>query len=149
MRRIDDLLAGITRLGLDTAPIIYLVEANAHYDARVRAAFKHIAEGRSLGITSVITLAEALIHPLRAGDHQLEREYVNLLLRTPNIRIRSVGPDVVRRAAELRARYGIRLPDALQVATALRGRCQAFLTNDAHLRRVTELNVLVLDELTA
>jgi hypothetical protein len=44
---------------------------------------------------------------------------------------------VAERAAELRARYNLRTPDALQVATALVRRCEAFLTNDARLKRVT------------
>ena len=50
-------------------------------------------------------------------------------------------------AADLRARYRLRTPDALQIAAALVTGCEAFLTNDAALRRVTDLQVLVLDEL--
>jgi predicted nucleic acid-binding protein len=46
----------------------------------------------------------------------------------------------------LRARYNLRTPDALQVATALVRRCEAFLTNDARLKRVTEIRVLTLDD---
>lgn len=41
----------------------------------------------------------------------------------------------------------LRTPDALQIAAALVAGCEAFLTNDAGLKRVTELRVLVLDEL--
>ncbi len=51
------------------------------------------------------------------------------------------------RAAALRARYHLRLPDALQIAVALEAGCEAFLTNDRALKRVAELRVLVLDEL--
>ncbi len=39
------------------------------------------------------------------------------------------------------------MPDALQVAVALEAGCEAFLTNDAALKRVTALRILVLDEL--
>jgi len=35
----------------------------------------------------------------------------------------------------------------IAIAGALSAGCEAFLTNDADLRRVTELRVLVLDEL--
>jgi predicted nucleic acid-binding protein len=38
------------------------------------------------------------------------------------------------------------LPDALQAAVALVAGCDAFLTNDAVLKRVTELRVITLDE---
>jgi hypothetical protein len=60
-------LAGVTRLGLDTAPIIYLVEAHPRYSSRLRIAFESIAAGRLLGITSVLTLAEVLVQPIRRG----------------------------------------------------------------------------------
>jgi len=50
--------------------------------------------------------------------------------------------------AELRARHNLRTPDALQIAAALVTGCQAFLTNDGSLKRVTDLSVLVLDELS-
>ncbi|MCC5664290.1 hypothetical protein LC653_10260 [Nostoc sp. CHAB 5784] len=44
-------------------------------------------------------------------------------------------------------RYNLQLPDALQVAAAIIAGCEAFLTNDAALKRVTELRVLVVCEL--
>lgn len=53
------------------------------------------------------------------------------------------------RAAELRAHYNLTLTDAFQIAAALTAGCDAFPTNDAALKRVTELTVLVLDELEA
>jgi predicted nucleic acid-binding protein len=50
-------------------------------------------------------------------------------------------------AARLRAVYGLRLPDALQIAFAVESGCQAIVCNDHSMRRVTELPVLVLDDL--
>ncbi|WP_404987325.1 type II toxin-antitoxin system VapC family toxin [Candidatus Hadarchaeum sp.] len=56
---------------------------------------------------------------------------------------------IAERAADLRARYGLRTPDALQVATALHAGATAFLTNDARLKAVRELEVVLLDELSS
>jgi predicted nucleic acid-binding protein len=50
-------------------------------------------------------------------------------------------------AAALRARYNLRTPDALYIATAIVTRCDAFLTNDKRLRQANEIRVLTLDEL--
>ncbi len=50
-------------------------------------------------------------------------------------------------AAELRARFRLRTPDALQLATAIETGCGAFLTNDHASRRVTDIRVLILDDL--
>jgi predicted nucleic acid-binding protein len=41
---------------------------------------------------------------------------------------------------------GLRPPDARQSAACLENGAMAFVTNDRRLRRVTELDVLLLDE---
>ncbi len=48
---------------------------------------------------------------------------------------------------DLRARYGVTLADALQLACALTAGCDVFLTNDERLRRVSEISVLLVSEL--
>jgi predicted nucleic acid-binding protein len=55
-----------------------------------------------------------------------------------------VDRDQIRSAAQLRARYGVRTPDALQLAAALSTRCTAFLTNDRRLPSVGGLRVVGL-----
>lgn len=47
-------------------------------------------------------------------------------------------------AAQLRAKYGLKTPDALQIATALEHHADYFLTNDHRLNSVTEINVITL-----
>lgn len=54
---------------------------------------------------------------------------------------------ICRMAARLRAKHGIRTPDAIHVATALATGATEFLTNDRGLSRVTEIRVLVLGTL--
>jgi predicted nucleic acid-binding protein len=88
-------------------------------------------------------LTEVLTQPYRVGNDVLARRYRRFLLRGRNFSLDPITAD----SANLRARYGLRTPDALQIAAALAAGCGAFLTNDAHLQRVSELRVLVLDEL--
>jgi predicted nucleic acid-binding protein len=145
--RIDDALAGVARLGLDTAPFIYFVERNPRYVDRVRQIVRRIATGSIAGYTSVITLTEVLAQPLRLGNTTLAQRYRRFLTRSQHLSLVSIDLATATRAAELRARYGLRTPDALQVAAALGTGCAALLTNDAGLQRVTELRVLTLDEL--
>jgi predicted nucleic acid-binding protein len=52
-------------------------------------------------------------------------------------------------ASQIRARYNLSLPDSLQIAAAIAAQCDAFLTNDLDLRRVTELRVITVEELPA
>lgn len=147
MTTLDDALSGVTVLGLDTAPVIYFVEAHPQYDARVTAVFQRIASGTLAGITSIITLSEVLVQPLVHQHADLVQEYRDLLLNSAGFQTLAIEAAVAELAAALRAEYRIRLPDALQIAAALAAGCQAFLTNDLALRRVTALRVLVLDEL--
>jgi predicted nucleic acid-binding protein len=145
--KLDDALAAVTRLACDTAPIIYFVEAHPRYDPLVINVFQRIADGAIAGVTSVITLTEVLIQPLRQSNAVLQQEYRELLLHSANFQMLSITPEIAERGAELRARHSLRTPDALQVATGLVAGCEAFLTNDRGLQRVTELRVLVLDDL--
>jgi predicted nucleic acid-binding protein len=145
---VADALKGVSRLGLDTSPFIYFVEANRSYVAVCKEVFRHVSAGGVTACTSVLTLTETLVHPVRLSNSVLQGEYEALLLETAGIECVRVDEGIAKLAAELRARYGLRTPDALQIATAIDSECDAFLTNDKGLRRVTEIAVLVLDDLT-
>ena len=59
-----------------------------------------------------------------------------------------VDDSISTQAARIRAKYkGIKGMDSLQLATAIVYGCDVFLTNDKQLKQVTELNVLLVDEL--
>ncbi len=145
--KLETIFENITRLCFDTAPIIYFVEANPQYDAVITEIFQFIVDKRLVGITSVITLTEVLVHPIRVNATHLQTQYRNLLMNSENFELAPIDSNTATIAASLRARHNIRTPDALQIAAALSAGCQAFLTNDHALRRVTDLRVIVLDDL--
>jgi predicted nucleic acid-binding protein len=145
--KIDDALAGVTKLGIDTSPFIYFVERYPVYVDRVREIFRRIDAGAVAGYTSMLTVTEVLTQPKREGKHQVEADYRAMLYQSRHLDLLLIDATVAERAADLRAAYRLRTPDALQVAAALAAGCEAFLTNDAALQRVTELRVLVLDDL--
>jgi predicted nucleic acid-binding protein len=80
------------------------------------------------------------------GLTTLRQDFIDLIHGGFNTVFVPFGADTARLAAELRVRYNLSLPDAFQVAAAMEGGCDAFLTNDMTLKRVTELNVIVLEE---
>lgn len=144
--RVEEALSGIGRLFLDTPPVIYHVEGRAPYLLLTDIVFQAITDGRCEAVTSPVTLAECLVRPYQNGDLALVQQFRNLV--TLGVNTFYVGIDVVAgEAAELRARYNLSLTDAFQVAAALAAGCDALLTNDAGLKRVNEIPVLVLDEL--
>lgn len=145
--KIGDILRGARRLFLDTAPVIYYVEKNPDYLDRVQPAFAQIDAGTLIAVISPVTLAECLVVPIRLGLESLQQDFVDLLQRGDNTIFVNIDGDTARRAAELRVRYNLSLADVFQVAVALDAGCDTFLTNDISLKRVTELTVIVLDEL--
>lgn len=134
-------------VGLDTAPVIYLLEAHSRYGPlALRLYNRRIDPGVNRAVTSVVTLAEVLVKPFREHRPDLIERYRSFLTDAPNLLLVPVSESVAERAAELRSRYRILLPDALQLATALEHGASHFITNDARLRQVGELRVLVLSD---
>jgi len=145
--KIADALSPITRLFLDTAPVIYYVERNPAYLLVVDEVFDRIDAGTLPAVTSPVTLCECLVVPFRTHQVAVQQDFLDLVVAGQGISFVLTDATIARNAAELRARYRLSLPDSLQVATALAVGCDAFLTNDSALKRVTELTILVLDEL--
>lgn len=131
---------------LDTAPLIYYIENGLHYE-KLEPLFEKISDGEIDGLSSTITLLEVLVHPYRKEDKELANAYRNILLSSENFLILPVVEEIAERAAELRAEYGIKTPDAIQVATGIFGGAEVFLTNDDKLGKVDEIEVLVLNEM--
>lgn len=141
------MLATATRLFVDTAPVIYFFEQHPRYLPLVEPIFGRIDAGALRLIASPITLAECLILPLRTGQSDVVQIFTALLTTGPSTEFIRIDGRMSRRAAELRVRYNLHLPDAFQAAAGITAHCDVFLTNDPLLKRVTGLNVIVLDEL--
>jgi predicted nucleic acid-binding protein len=108
--------------------------------------FEHIERGRCQAVTSTLTFLEILVQPYRTRDDERRAALSALLASFPGVTWMAVDLPIADRAAALRARYRLRSPDAIQLATALQADADAFLTNDRDLRRVVEVPVLLIEE---
>jgi predicted nucleic acid-binding protein len=84
--------------------------------------------------------------PTRLGKTELVKAYKAILFNSQQFQLISVSLQTAVRATDLRAKYNLRTPDAIHMATALELGCELFLTNDNGLKRVSEIQVLILDE---
>ena len=107
----------------------------------------HVKQNSIQMICSVMTLTEILPRPIKLGQLQLVKDYREILLNSTEFKLIPVMEKIAESAAQLRATYNLKTPDALHVATAIESGCRAFLTNDLGIKRVTGIRVLVLDEL--
>ena len=124
---------------VDTAPIIYVLEGNPQFCDQFTGLFEAAQAGHLNLAISTITLAEVLTGPFKAGQTPLAKRFENALSRYTLL---AVTPSVAVLAAQLRARYGLRLPDAIQLATALDSGATAFVTHDRDFSRVSGIDIL-------
>ncbi|PKP60835.1 MAG: PIN domain nuclease [Candidatus Altiarchaeales archaeon HGW-Altiarchaeales-1] len=109
------------RIMFDTAPIVYFIEENKDFSNITDEIFKLIndSHGYYYPFSSVITLIEVLTQPFKKSRMDLVKKYREFLLNASNFTIYSIDPIVAEKAAELRAQYAIKTPDAIQLAVAI------------------------------
>ena len=124
------LLAPNATVLLDTAPVIYLLEQHPIFLPRFLPLFRRAEEGSLRLLITPITLAEVLAGPLKAGKEALAERYESALCRGLGWTLVPLDRDIAARAARLRIRYRLKLPDALQLAAALAHNAEALVTHD-------------------
>lgn len=136
------------RIALDSAPIIYHLEGHPELASSLRPVFRSIEEGERSGIVSTLAFLEVLVGSYRAAGAEGRPAQAAALLATfPNLEWVEVDIEIAHRAAEIRARHGLRTPDAIHVATAVHAGADLLLTNDRGLRRVEEVPIVLVEEL--
>lgn len=113
---------------LDACLLIYLTERHARWGELVADAIAR-AEEKRFGISPLVK-CECLVGPIRRGDPVLERAYTELFALFVSL---AMPEPVYLQAAQLRARFTLRMPDALHLACAQYHRCAALWTNDNRL----------------
>lgn len=114
--KLVDSLQGVTRLFLDTAPVIYYVERHSVYFPLVDPIFDLIIDGAIEAVTSPITLAECLVMPYRQNSVDIEQKFIDVILGGENTSCFLIDEDVGQQAAKIRSNYNLALPDALKTS---------------------------------
>lgn len=133
---------------IDTTPLIYLVENHPKYYDRVfNFISTEITEKENRFVTSVLTVTEFQVVPKRNNDLLLIEDFNDALIKL-DVQIFDINVQTAETASTLRAKYRfLKTLDALQVACALKFGCRRFLTNDIKLKSLTELDILLVDNL--
>lgn len=136
------------RIGLDTNLFIYFIENHPRYGSWCSSLFDLIERGHNPAVTSIVTMLELLVQPYRDQKEELAQKIFALVSSYPGIEWVPVTMNVADRAAELRGRYRLSTPDAIQLATAIGHKATRFYGNDRSLLRVKEIECVIVDELT-
>jgi predicted nucleic acid-binding protein len=76
-------------------------------------------------------------------------KYRHAIRNMPNMSNIKFDVEIGFMAGSLRAKYGLPLPDMLQVAAALGQPANAIITNDRDIQRVRETNVFLISVLVS
>ncbi|MBI4491569.1 MAG: type II toxin-antitoxin system VapC family toxin [Chloroflexi bacterium] len=86
------------------------------------------------GYYSVVSAAELLVRPIRAGTDRFTFMHT-FLTAFPNLTPLPMDLPVAVQAATLRATTGLPLPDAIIIASGLLAGCEAIVSNDERWQR--------------
>lgn len=113
---------------LDSCLVIYWVEQVPGYVEAVEAAIRQHA-GATLCISDLVRL-ETQVGPMKRSQSALLARFHQAYGRFTVLPIPTAVFDL---AAEVRARHGLKTPDALHAACAIHHGCDELWTNDARL----------------
>ena len=123
------------RVYLDSCIVIYLVEEHLDYGPRLATILADLSKDTEIFLQlSDLTELECLVLPLGQKNQPVLDKYRAWF---ESVEILSLGREVFRRAAQLRADFvSLKTPDAIHLATAQQYACDQLWTNDDRLHRV-------------
>jgi predicted nucleic acid-binding protein len=127
------------RILLDSSTLIAFHERLERAHPLARQLLERIANATDPlhGYCSVISASEILVRPIRASDAAYRAMYL-FLTEYPNLNLIPVDLVISIEAATVRSMTGVRLPDALIVATGLLSNCEVIVSNDERWKRQFE-----------
>lgn len=140
-------MSGITKIklaALDSNIFIYNLEENSEFVKFTDLIFERLIANKLKAVTSIISLMEILSFRKTANvAKQLTEDFMS----TPNLDIFDIDKQIAAKAAGIRREYGFRLPDAIQLATALYTKADVFVTNDKRLKIFKHIKILPITSL--
>jgi hypothetical protein len=132
-------------VALDTVAWICEFEANPVFGQVTNVLFRDgFGAGRFSASCSLLVLGELLVQPIAQGRPDLADRYRRIIVSGPDLTVWEVSREVLETAASLRARYWVKMLDAIHVSSAVVNGADCFITNDEGLRRIQEVRILIL-----
>lgn len=130
------------RLYLDTNVFIHLLEGLAAQQDELQLLAASLDDGKLFAVTSELTIAEALVKPMRDGDARQVEAYRARLSDGGGLAMIPVSRIVLERAARSRADTGGTLADSIHVAAAELSGCATFVSEDLRIKMPTGMKRL-------
>jgi len=127
----------VSKIALDSNVLIYFLEDMEPYADKVEELLNSFMKRKKTGIISTVSIAEILTGFYASEDEERSLNAKKFLedLTHGSFEIAHLTFEIADLAAQLRAKRGGRLPDALIVATAIKEGAQAIYSQDEDLMR--------------
>jgi predicted nucleic acid-binding protein len=127
----------------DTMILIYWLDSTGPFQVRSAAWMTAFQTGGNAIAVSDLTRLECRVGPLKRRDAVILAVFDQLFAR-PDVRMVPLTATVFDRAAQVRADYNFKTPDALHLAAAVEAGCDRFLTNDSRLNACKDIAIEIL-----
>lgn len=142
----EKLLKTFRSVYIDTNILIYHLEDDKPYSDLTQLLFEFIQKGQVKGHTSALSLLELNVKPYQSNQPEQAFQHVALLEAFPHFHIHPLSIQMADTAAQIRANYSLKTPDAIHLACALETSCDAFIGNDKELKKTKDLPYIYLND---
>jgi predicted nucleic acid-binding protein len=146
---LDELCRRHRRVAVDTNVFVYLFEDTGAMGRAAAALVDAISSGRITGITSSLTLTEAIVGPVASDEETTAERYVDAVRSVEHLHVVPATVEIAADAGFIRGRTGMTLADSIHFATARTAGASVLVTNDRRLRSTPQLAVVQLADLIA
>jgi len=119
---------------IDSNIIIYLTDTIQPYDALSKELFTMVEEGKAEAVISIISVAEVMQGPIKAGKTDIAIEVKDYLVNFPNCQCLNITYNVLEKIGkDDRINWKVlRSIDSLIIASGLSSEVDLFISNDRH-----------------
>ena len=134
------------RVYFDANPLIYGLSGDENYLEVITQIFSGLNQQHYQGYSSELGLAELLVKPLQENN-LAEIQTIKELFDKGFLGLLSHNRVCFELASQIRARYRLKMPDAIHVATAIFHNMDVFITADNNIaNRIAEITMLNLND---
>ena len=132
------------RLFLDTNVFIAILNQESNWQ-HAKELLLNIQNGKHTGYTSVICISEILSGFYAADEIEKGEKFLDDINAINNLEITEIDLAIAKEAAKIRAKYKIKLPDALIASSCKIHKCK-LITQDENFKKLKEIEIISIDE---
>lgn len=141
----------VRRVLMDSCALLAIIK-NEPGAERLDGLMAMIAQGKAQLVESVLVLGEVFKRSEAKDEAERDRqdqmlEEIRKRLKSREVLLLDVTPPVTEKATEFRRDQGLKLADAVHLATAVLNSCDWFVTFDKDFRKVDDLRIFRIDRL--